>query len=135
MPTPTSLPTGITAGTSGHVSHSNTVHDWINKLTQVTASTKTVSYVLVLSDAGECVEMNSGSATTLTVPPNSSVGFAIGTVIEAYRMGAGTVTLTAGAGVTLTVPSGSPLTIRAQGSSCSIRKRATDEWVVTGDVG
>lgn len=137
MPTPTSLPTNIAAGgtTVGHKAHSDTVHGLVNQWTTTPQSTKTTSYTLVLSDAGEVVEMNSASATTLTVPPNASVAFAVGTTVEVYRMGAGTVTLVAGSGVTLTVPSGAPLTLRVQGSTVGIRKRAVNEWVVSGDLG
>jgi len=137
VPTPTSLPTDIVAGgtTVGHKSHSDSVHGLINQWTTTPQSTKTTSYTLVLSDSGEVVEMNSASATTVTVPPNSSVAFPIGTLVEVYRMGAGTVTLVAGSGVTLTVPAGSPLTLRVQGSTVGLRKRATNEWVISGDLG
>lgn len=136
MPTPTSLPTDINAGgtTAGHKTHSDTIHTLINQWTTTPQSTKTGSYTLVLSDSGEVIEMNSASATTVTVPPNATVAFPVGTIVEVYRMGAGTVTLVAGAGVTLTVPSGSPLTLRVQGSTAGLRKRATNEWVVSGDI-
>lgn len=138
MPAPLSLPTNINSGgtTDGHDPHHDTVHSVLNTIaTGIYQQTKTTSYTLVLSDAGETIEMNSASATTLTVPPNSSVAFPLGTLIEVYRMGAGTVTLVAGSGVTLTVPVGSPLTLRVQGSTAGLRKRATNEWVVSGDIG
>jgi hypothetical protein len=98
----------------------------------VQINTQTASYTLVLTDAFLCVEMNVATANTLTVPPNSSVAFQIGTVIEWYQMGAGQITFTPGAGVTLR--NASSLTSRVQFSSGAIRKRATDEWVVMGDV-
>lgn len=135
MPAPTSLPTPVVVGGTGHISHTSTVHGVINAITTVPSSTKTANYTLALSDSGEVVEMNLGTALTLTVPPNSSVAFPAGTVVEVYRMGAGTVTLVAGSGVTLTTPAGSPLTLRVQGSTVSLRKRATDEWVISGDLG
>ena len=88
------------------------------------------SYTLVLADEGKVVEMNNASANTLTVPPNSSVAFPIGAVIEVYRMGAGSTTVVAGSGVTVR-NAGS---LRAQYSTASLRKRATDEWVLAGDL-
>lgn len=97
----------------------------------VTANTQTASYVLVLSDAGKVIEMNVASGNTLTVPPNSSVAFPVGTVIEVYQMGAGQVTLTPGSGVTIR---GASMTTRAQYSTVALRKRATDEWVASGDL-
>jgi hypothetical protein len=90
------------------------------------------SYTLALTDAGKAVECNNASAVTLTVPPNSSVAFPIGTVIEVLQVGAGQVTIGAGAGVTINTASS--LTARAQWSVLGLRKRATDAWILTGDM-
>lgn len=98
----------------------------------VTAATKTASYTLALSDAGKSIEMDLAAAGNVTVPPNSSVAFPVGTVLEVVRTGTGQVTFVAGTGVTLRTPSS--LTTRAQWSSVSLRKRATDEWVLAGDL-
>lgn len=88
------------------------------------------TYTLVLADAGKVVEANNASAQTYTVPPNSSVAFGIGTVIEIYQLGAGAITVAAGAGVTLRAPGG--LVSGGQYTSMVLRKRATDEWAVEG---
>lgn len=101
-------------------------------LVRVTATTQASSYTLVLADAGTAIESTSASAVNHTVPPNSSVAFPVGTVIELCQYGAGQITVVAGAGVTLRNPSS--LTSRAQYSTISLRKRGTDEWVVAGDV-
>lgn len=132
MPTPTSLPTTIVDGDTGHETHHQTVHAAINALTTVTAAAQTANYTAVLADSGQVVEMNAASAVNFTVPPNSSVAFPVGTVMEVCQLGAGQVTIVAGAGVTLRTPSS--LTTRAQYSSVGLRKRATDEWVVSGDL-
>lgn len=99
-----------------------------------TPNTQTVDYTLAFSDIGMAVEINSASSKALTVPPEATVNFPIGTVIEVARIGAGAVTVTAGAGVTLRSP-GAVLTLRAQYSTASVRKRASDEWIVSGDLG
>lgn len=96
-------------------------------------NTQAASYTLVLSDANKAIEANSASAITFTVPPNSSVAFPIGTLIEISRYGAGSVTIAAGAGVTIRSRS-SLLSISNQYSAASLRKRATDEWVLVGDL-
>ncbi len=102
-------------------------------LTVVPADIKNASYTLVLTDAGRCIEMNSASATTVTIPPNASVAFPIGTVLELFRLGAGTVTVAPGSGVTpIRSPGG--LTLTNQYSSASLRKRGTNEWVISGDL-
>ncbi len=40
------------------------------------------SEALTLADAGSQVEVNSASAIAVTIPPNASVAFAVGTVVE-----------------------------------------------------
>jgi hypothetical protein len=100
---------------------------------QVQPNAQASSYTLVLADAGVAVEVTNAGSTNVTVPPNSSVAFPIGTVVEVARLGTGAVTLVAGSGVTLLSPGGL-LGLRAQYSTVSIRKRATDSWVVAGDL-
>jgi hypothetical protein len=97
------------------------------------ATTQAGSYTAVLADIGTAVEMTSATPVNFTVPPNASVAFPIGGIIEVLQYGAGQVTLVAGAGVTLRTPTGT-LTTRAQYSSVMMRKRATNEWVVAGDL-
>lgn len=103
------------------------------RLSIVAQNTRVASYTLVLTDANKVVEMNVASANNLTIPPNSSVAFPIGTVIEGFQLGAGQVTFVPGAGVTIRSP-GSKLKLTGLYSSASLRKRATDEWVLCGDL-
>lgn len=105
----------------------------VSSLSGIAATTQAVSYTLALTDAGTTVEITSASAVSITVPPNSSVAFDVGTVIELCQYGAGQVTIAPGSGVTLRTATGT-LTTRAQYSTVSIRQRATDEWVVSGDL-
>lgn len=72
----------------------------LNSITELIINDKTASYVLVAGDAGERVIMNSASATTITV--NNSI-FAAGQMVFLANKGAGTCTITAGAGVTINV--------------------------------
>jgi len=99
----------------------------------VTTNRQTGNYTLVLGDASKMVEMNVGSANNLTVPPNSSVAFSIGTQILVSQYGAGQTTIVAGAGVTLRSRSGF-LKLGAQYSGVSLVKIGTDEWYVQGDL-
>lgn len=96
----------------------------------VVVNLRTVSYTLVLADAGKVVEMNVASANTATVPPNSSVAFPVGTLIEVCQYGAGLTTVVAGAGVTF-VSALASYVVAARYGSLSLRKRATNEWVVS----
>jgi hypothetical protein len=131
--------------TTGQVTHGidaesmNDLMDHVYDTTRVAHpsvvhSTETANYTLVSSDAGKVIEMNSASARTITVPPNSSVAFPTGTVIELFRLGAGTVTVAAGSGVTINSPGGL-LAIDEQYGTVTLRKRATDSWVLEGRLG
>lgn len=103
------------------------------RFTTVVSNTQSgTTYTAALADAGRCVEMNNSAANTFTVPPNSSVAFPVGTVIEVCQYGAGQTTIAAGAGVTIRNPSS--LTTRAQFSTVTLRQRAANEWVLTGDL-
>lgn len=95
--------------------------------------TTAVGRTLALTDDNAAVEYTGASAANITVPPNSSVAFPIGTLIEITQMGAGQVTLVPGSGVTLN-SAGALLKTRVQFSSVSIRKQATDAWLVVGDL-
>lgn len=106
----------------------------IDTLQNVTATTQAgTTYTLVLADAGTAVEFTSASAVTLTVPPNSSVAFPVGTVIELLQYGTGELTVAPGGGVTIRSADGL-LSARTQYSTLSLRKRATNEWVLAGDL-
>jgi hypothetical protein len=86
----------------------------------------------VLADAGKLIETSSGSATTITVPLNSSVSYPVGTQITLLQTGAGQLTVAATGGVTINATPG--LKLRAQWSSATLIKRATDTWVLIGDL-
>jgi len=76
--------------------------------------------------------MSVATANTLTVPPNSSVAFPVGSQINVLQTNTGQCTITAGAGVTV---NGTPgLKLRAQWSYVTLIKRAENTWVVVGDL-
>ena len=89
------------------------------------------AYTLVIGDAGKLIKMTNAAANTLTVPPNSSVAFDIGTTINVVQYGAGTTTLTAGSGVTI-YSYNSALAITGQYGQAVLTKCATDLWIAAG---
>ena len=91
------------------------------------------SKTLALSDNGGYIITSSGSAVTITVPPNSSVAFPTGAEIVVFQSGAGQVTFAAGAGVTIRSKD-SNLKISAQYAAATLKKVATDEWHLLGDL-
>jgi len=92
---------------------------------KINAQTGT-TYTLVLGD--NTVTMSNASANTLTVPPNSSVAFPIGTVIVINNLGAGTTSVTGGTGVSINGVSTGTFT-RDQYAGGAIQKTGTDTWV------
>lgn len=122
-----------TTSVHGIADTSNLVVTSDSRFTTVTANAQTANYTLVLSDAGKAIDVTNASARTVTVPPNSSVAFATGTVVEVSRLGAGTVQILPGSGVTLNSVDGDDF-IANQYSTVALRKTATDTWLLTGDL-
>lgn len=87
---------------------------------------------LALSDMATLVELSHTSALALTVPNESSVNFPVGTQIDLLQTGAGQVTLVAAAGVVINSAIG--LKLRTQWSSATLIKRASNTWVLIGDL-
>jgi len=132
LPSGTVTSTMILDGTIANADISTTAAIDQGKIADTTINAQVASYTLVLTDKNKLVEISNASANTLTVPPNSSVAFPVGSTITILQTGAGQCTLTAGAGVTV---NGTPgLKLRTQYSSATLIKRATDTWVALGDM-
>ena len=89
------------------------------------------TYTFADGDQSKLVTASNGSAQTYTVPPNSSVAFAVGTAITIIGIGAGKVTLAQGSGVTINSKD-SEKAIDGQHASVTIIKTATDTWQLIG---
>lgn len=100
-----------------------------NPIATIGTNSRTSSYTLALSDQSRVVEMNSPSATILTVPTDDIVNFPLGTQIVVIRAGVGAVSIQSAA--TLNTTPG--LNLRAQWSLAVLIKRAANSWVVSGD--
>ena len=93
------------------------------------------TYTLGLAEVGKELQTQSGSATTITVPTNGTAAFVIGTVFTGHQYGAGQVTFTPFDGtVTIRTAFNVARTTRAQYSVFAIRKIATNEWLLYGDL-
>jgi len=112
----------------------NATNEGVNDLAIATFNAQTgTSYTLALTDVAKLVTLSNAAAITLTVPPNSTVAFPVGTQILLYQGGAGQVTLTAGAGVTIR-SQGSKLKMSGQYAVAGLVKVATDEWAAFGNL-
>lgn len=90
------------------------------------------AYTTVLADRDKLVEVSSASGVTVTIPADSTVAYPVGTSIDILQTGAGQVTIAGAGGVTVNATPG--LKLRTQWSSATLFKRATDTWVVFGDL-
>jgi sporulation protein YlmC with PRC-barrel domain len=107
----------------------------LTKVADVTISTKTTSpYLIALGDKNSIIEMNLAGANIVNVPTNASTAFAIGTVINIVQYGAGKTQVVASTPGTTTVRATPGAFLRAQYSTASLIKRATDEWYLIGDL-
>jgi hypothetical protein len=107
-------------------------------------NTRTASYTPVRADENKLISMNLASAqNTVTIPPNSSVPFQIGTELKILQIGKGQTKLVAGSGVTLG-RSGRDTNVQgtgfegglycpAQWAMATLKKVATDTWAIAWD--
>jgi len=122
----TSVGTLTSLTVSGNVSVTGAVID------HVITNQQTASYTLALTDDGDLVEMNVGTANNLTVPADNTVNFPVGTSIDILQVGAGQTTIVATSGVTINRSTG--LKLRTQWSAATLIKRAANTWVAIGDL-
>ena len=125
----------ITSATANDVvvfDGSGFVNKYVQAIPTLTNSQTGTTYTTVLSDAGKIVEISNASAITLTIPTNASVAYPVGTQITILQTGAGQITVAAPSGGTLNATPGTKL--RTQWSSATLLKRATDTWVLIGDL-
>lgn len=112
----------------------NATNEGINDLALAVVNAQTgTSYTLVLTDVAKIVTLSNAAAITLTVPPEASVAWPTGTTVVLAQLGAGTVTIAAGAGVTIN-SAGSALDIGEQYGVATLLKTGTDTWLLFGNL-
>lgn len=92
-----------------------------------------IEYTLALTDTSKVVAINVDNDFTLRIPLNSAVAFPIGTIINVYGSGTGTITVQGDTGVAVRPFATNNLKILGQYTEISLRKRGTNEWVASGN--
>jgi len=100
-----------------------------SSLVFVTTTTRT----LQLSDAGSYLACANASAQVITVPTNASVTFGFGTKIDFVQRGAGQVSFTPAAGVTIESKAGN-LKLAAEYSGATLIYLGSNVWSLIGDL-
>lgn len=103
---------------------------WPVPVPSITVDDATTARTLVASDAMSYVRMNSASASTVTLPPQSSVAWQDNAEIHIEQTGAGAVTITPGSGVTINAPGG--LVIAGRYSVVSLKRTGLNAWTLRG---
>jgi len=90
------------------------------------------TYTPIVGDANKLVTLSNADPITVTLPQDTDLTFAIGKRIDFLVINTGMATFQAGTGATV---NGTPsLVTRAQWSAVTVIKRATNTWVVVGDL-
>ena len=105
----------------------------LTKLAGVMFSDALTAYTLVLSDAGKFIRLANANPITVTVPPDASVAFPIGSFVEIEQAGAGIITVAEGSGVTINSKDDGDET-DGQHSTVRLVKVASDTWTLIGGV-
>ena len=107
----------------------------LNTLETIVFNTQSGSaYTLVLADASLCVALTNATSCTVTVPANATVAFPVGCQIMIRQaVSAGTVTIAAAGGVTVTNPFAS-LALAGPGAQAVLLKINTNAWSLNGEV-
>lgn len=117
---------------AGQVFTAEAANTLANSLVALNTQTGT-TYTLALTDVGKLVTINNSSAITLTVPLNASAAFAVGDQINVAQLGAGVITFSPTAGVTIR-SQGTKLKTNGQYAVATIVKIGTDEWLLIGNL-
>lgn len=101
-------------------------------ITSLNAQTGT-TYTTVLADSyNKIITLTNAAAITVTIPPNSSVAYETGAVLNFMQGGAGQVTIQGGSGVTVN-SNGARFKINGQWGVASAVKTGADSWVLYGN--
>ena len=90
------------------------------------------SHTLEAVDLGSILETTGSSAVTVTIPPEASVPFEIGALVNVTQVGAGIATVAAAAGVSLNGVTAGSVALDGQWSGVALVKRGADAWVIQG---
>ena len=115
--------------------------------TPINTRTGGTAYTLTLSDAGKTIYKGDNTAQTWTVPANATVAFPVGTTILLDNTNGGSAvatTVTIGKDAAASIFRGdgvgtlgaNPATrTLARGNTATLRKVATNTWIITGSTG
>ena len=107
--------------------HGSYIFEQWNNIDTISSTT----YTLELADNGGFMVCQASGNMAVTVPPNSSIAFPIGTEISFLLYTAYELSFSSGSGVTI-IAGNSYDTVTTQYNVCTLKKISTDLWVLIG---
>lgn len=129
----TGTPTAPTASAYAYSTQIATTAQVFETIASLPYTYRTGSHTLSIVDRGIAVLFDSASGVTCTIPTEASVAWAPNTRIDLIQYGAGQVTVSPAAGVTLR-SSGSKTKLSGQYSGATLIKVGTNDWLLIGDL-
>lgn len=90
------------------------------------------AYTLQPVDCGAIIDATGTSTVTITIPSDTTVPFALGTLVHITQIGGGTAKIVAAAGVTLNGIVGGSVDLAGQWSGAVLTKRGANAWITQG---
>jgi hypothetical protein len=94
---------------------------------------KSASFTIATGDVAKILNCTLSTPLIVTIPTNASVAIPVGLSIEFIQAGTGPLVFIAAAGVTLTSLE-SRVTTSGQHAVAKLTKKATDTWVLSGEI-
>lgn len=131
---PQSAPDNLYYVCQYHSSMRGSINSYSTDVIEYATSSAATSYTISSANSGKMTEFTAGTDVTITIPSDpSSTTWPIGSSLELRQMGAGRLIFSATSPATI-VSTDNYLKTRTQYSSVFLEKRASNSWILTGDI-
>jgi hypothetical protein len=131
---PQSAPDNLYYVCQYHSSMRGSINSYLVDVVEYATSSSATSYTISSANSGKMTEFTSGTDVTITIPTDpTNVTWPIGSNLELRQMGAGRLIFSVTSPATIVSTDGY-LKTRTQYSSAFLEKRASNAWILTGDI-
>jgi hypothetical protein len=131
---PLSAPDDLYYACEYHSTMKGTINSRPDELLDYAPSSAATAYTITSANSAKTTEFTAATDVTITIPSDpSNTTWPIGSSIEVRQMGAGRLIFSVTSPATI-VSSDGYLKTRTQYSSAFLEKRASNSWILTGDI-
>jgi len=131
---PQSAPDNLYYVCQYHSSMRGSINSYLVDVVEYATSSAATSYTISSANSGKMTEFTSATDVTITIPNDASnTTWPIGSNLELRQMGAGRLIFSVTSPATIVSTDGY-LKTRTQYSSAFLEKRASNAWILTGDI-